>query len=328
MSQQLEGDVGDVGLEQRSGDAGRCRAVAGAEVARAHVVAHDAPVGGRRVAARAHAHPAPGAAHQAGQQRRAAGVAPRQLARALGALPGDRVGQRRVRAFAHVRGAADLAQVDAVLEHAAQARAAPGRVPVRGHDAALFHEAAQARDRLAVGATGEQLAHHRAADRVRAQPPGLQPPVAGRRLGCQVHAARDRVRARRVPVRPDPVEVVLGEREHQPQHQPAGVGGQVEPVLHGDERPAGGLDAVDQRQAVDQRTPEPVQHRHHQTLRHAGLDASDRLLQQRPVDPRAGLVELLEHLQHVHTARACPRVDLLALQRRRDEPLAGTTADL
>ena len=96
--------------------------------------------------------------------------------------------------------------------------------------------------------------------------PGLQAPVAGRRLGSQVHAARDGVRASRVPVRPDPVKVVLGEREHDAQHKTAGVGGEVEPVLDGDERPAGGLDAVDQRQAVDQRAPEAVEHRHHHAL--------------------------------------------------------------
>ena len=87
----------------------------------------------------------------------------------------------------------------------------------------------------------------------------------------------------------------------------------------GDERPAGGLDAVDERQAVDQRAPEAVEHRHHQPLRDSGLDAPDRLLQQRSIHSRAGRVELLEDLEHVRAAGSGPRADLFALECGRDD---------
>ena len=95
-----------------------------------------------------------------------------------------------------------------------------------------------------------------------------------------------------------------------------------------DEGPAGGGDAVDLGEAVDQRAAEAVELGDDDALAEAGLDPLDRDGELGPVGAGAALVELDEDLADGGPVKGGPSLDLLSLDGGRDEALASPAADL
>ena len=116
--------------------------------------------------------------------------------------------------------------------------------------------------------------------------------------------------------------------QHDPDDQPARVGGQVESVLHRDEDPVGCLDALDRGEAVRQRSAEAIELGDDEAVAGSRLDSAERLRQARTVRPSARHVELLEDVPYVGASRRSPRLDLLALHDGREKALAPAPAYL
>jgi hypothetical protein len=110
----------------------------------------------------------------------------------------------------------------------------------------------------------------------------------------QRRAPGDRPLARDRPVRPSPVELPLGDREHHPQHQPPRVGRKVKPpMIDRDKRAARIRDPLNSVQPIPQRTAKTAQVGDHDPLRVAALDPADRLHQQRPIAAPTRLIAVV-----------------------------------
>lgn len=79
---------------------------------------------------------------------------------------------------------------------------------------------------------------------------------------------------------------------------------------------------------MSQRATEPVQFRHDDPIRGPGLHARDGFHEHGSVLPSSGLVQLLKDTVEARVVKAGPSLDLLSLQRRRNEVCATSRADV
>jgi hypothetical protein len=237
--------------------------------------------------------------------------------RRLRRLPRHRIGERRVGGPIDEVAVVQFAEIGPVADDDAERRAPPLPVAGSGLDPGGVQPGRQFPEAGAVGASREQLGHDRTTDRMRPEPPRL--PVAliaerGPRAG--VDAVVDRARPRRVPLLADAVELPLGRGKHDAQREPAGLGVEVEAVLHRRECPARLADPFYRLQALDERATEAIELGHDDAVGESALDAVDRLGQHRPFPAPAGAVELLEHHADAAPVESRPGLDLLALDDR------------